>query len=94
MSARVERERREFSRALRQLQAVRSVAARHAQSIGDALGADSIRRHLREARNVMRTSSFSVGLRDGMDSVLAAARADPVADPGGGFGEGDVGTGP
>ncbi|NLD67710.1 MAG: GTPase [Limnobacter sp.] len=76
MSARVERERREFSRALRQLQAVRSVAARHAQSIGDALGADSIRRHLREARNVMRTSSFSVGLRDGMDSVLAAARAD------------------
>ena len=73
---RVQREREDFARGLRQLQALRSVFARHAQAIGDAVGPDVIRRHLRDSRDVMRASHFSTGLRDGMGSLIGAARAD------------------
>jgi hypothetical protein len=76
MASRVQREREDFARGLRQLQALRSVFARHAQAIGDAVGPDVIRRHLRDSRDVMRASHFSTGLRDGMGSLIGAARAD------------------
>jgi len=76
MATRVQREREDFARGLRQLQALRSVFARHAQAIGDAVGPDVIRRHLRDSRDVMRASHFSTGLRDGMSSLIGAARAD------------------
>lgn len=76
MATRVQREREDFARGLRQLQALRSVFARHAQAIGDAVGPDVIRRHLRDSRDVMRASHFSTGLRDGMNALIGAARAD------------------
>jgi hypothetical protein len=76
MAARVRADRDDFGRGLRQLQALRTVFARHAQGIGDAVGPDVVRRHLRDARDLMRASHFSVGLRDAMASLLTAARND------------------
>ena len=76
MAAQVQRDREEFTRSLRQLQALRAVLGRHGQAIGDAISPDVARRHLRDARDVMRGSHFSTGLRDAMASLLGAARAD------------------
>ena len=76
MAGRIRREREDFDRSLRQLQGLRSVVARHSHSLYSAIGADTLRRHVREAREVMRASAFSTGLRDGMASLLSAARTD------------------
>lgn len=89
MATRIRGEREDFEKGLRHLQGLRSVFARHSQTIFATIGADSLRRHVREAREEMRASNFSSGLRTGMDSLITAARAD--------FGEtgrlaGEVGT--
>src|SRR5690606_5347351 len=89
MATRIRGEREDFEKGLRHLQGLRSVFARHSQTIFATIGADSLRRHVREAREEMRASNFSSGLRNGMDSLISAARAD--------FGEtgrlaGEVGT--
>jgi hypothetical protein len=76
MADQVQRDRDDFTRSLRQLQALRAVLGRHGQAIGDAVGPDVARRHLRDARDVMRASQFSTGLRDAMASLLGAARTD------------------
>jgi hypothetical protein len=78
MAARIKAERAEFEKSLRQLQALRSVFSRHSQSIYATIGIDNLKRHVRSARELMRASHFSTGLRDGMSSLLAAARADFV----------------
>ncbi|MCO5121635.1 MAG: dynamin family protein [Burkholderiaceae bacterium] len=89
MAARIRAEREDFEKGLRHLQGLRSVFSRHSQTIFATIGADALRRHVRAAREEMRTSNFSSGLRTGMDSLIGAARAD--------FGEagrlaGEVGT--
>jgi hypothetical protein len=76
MAARIKTERAEFEKSLRHLQALRSVFARHSQSIYTAIGVDSLKRHVRVAREVMRASNFSSGLREGMSSLTAASRGD------------------
>src|SRR5690606_39077831 len=89
MATRIRREREDFEQGLRHLQGLRSVFARHSRTIFSTIGADALRQHVREAREEMRRSNFSTGLRAGMDSLISAVRAD--------FGEtarlaGEVGT--
>ncbi|MFT4102437.1 MAG: dynamin family protein [Burkholderiaceae bacterium] len=76
MAARIKGERADFEKGLRQLQALRAVFVRHSQAAYATVSIDNLRRHTQTAREVMRTSNFSLGLREGMRSLLAAARAD------------------
>ena len=76
MGSRIKGERTEFEKSLRHLQALRTVFAKHSQSIYSTIGMDSLKRHVRGAREVMRASNFSSGLRDGMTNLLTATRTD------------------
>ncbi|HEY5633371.1 MAG TPA: dynamin family protein [Burkholderiaceae bacterium] len=76
MAARVKGERSDFEKSLRHLQALRIVVARHSQSIYATIGLGALKQHVRRAREQMRASNFSVGLRDGMGALLSASRAD------------------
>lgn len=76
MAARIRREREDFEKSLRQLQGLRAVLSRHAEALGQSIGADALKRHVRRSREVMKSSSFSIGLRDGMQSLLDSVRAD------------------
>ena len=76
MAARILAEQEDFSRSLRHLQALRTVFARHSQAIHAAIAAEVLRRHIRSARELMRTSNFSTGLREGMASLLDDVRGD------------------
>ena len=40
------------------------------------MGGESLRRHVRQAREALRSSSFSTGLRSGMNALISAVRAD------------------
>ncbi len=74
--ARIRREREDFERSLRRLQAMRAVLARQSEALGRSLGGEALRRRLRDARDAMLRSSFSLGLREEMDTLLDAVRAD------------------
>ena len=76
MAGRIKAERADFEKSLRHLQALRTVFSRHSQSIYSTIGVDALKRHVRGAREVMRASNFSVGLREGMDRLLSAVRTD------------------
>ncbi len=76
MAARIRREREDFEKSLRHLQGLRSVFARHSNAINAAIGGDSLKRHVRHSREVMKASRLSIGLREGMSSLLGAVRAD------------------
>jgi hypothetical protein len=78
MARRIRVERAEFEQSLRELQALRSVFGRHQQAIRTAVGTERLKRHVRAARNAMRSSRLSVGLAEGMGGLMAAARADLV----------------
>ncbi|MFM1989890.1 MAG: hypothetical protein RJA99_2847 [Pseudomonadota bacterium] len=78
MARRIRGERAEFERSLRRLQALRRVFGRHQEAIHATVGVDRLKGHVREARDRMRESRLSTGLREGMASLLAAARADLV----------------
>ncbi|HWS76378.1 MAG TPA: dynamin family protein [Quisquiliibacterium sp.] len=76
MAARIRAERTDFEKSLRHLQALRTVFSRHSQAIYAAIAVEALRRHVRSAREVMRASNFSVGLREGMTSLTSAVRSD------------------
>jgi hypothetical protein len=76
MGRRIRLERTEFERSLKKLQALRAVFARHQKQIRDCVGIEQLKRHVRAARQKMRESKLSLGLRDGMSSLLRDARAD------------------
>jgi hypothetical protein len=76
MARRIRLERSEFDRSLRKLQALRSVFGRHQQAIHKTIGVDQLKVHVRGARHRMRESKLSLGLRDGMASLLEAVRKD------------------
>ena len=76
MANRIKGERIEFEKSLRHLQALRAVFSRHSQSIYAAVGVDGLKRHVRGARDVMRASNFSLGLRDGMTTLMTEVRGD------------------
>lgn len=76
MAARIRSEREDFERGMRNLQGLRSVFARHSQAMLALVDSDALRAHVRAARAEMRASNFSSGLREGMDSLTWAVRAD------------------
>lgn len=76
LAARLKQERAGFEQLARHLQGARSLAARHLQSAHAATGLDRLKVHVREARESMRASQFSTGLRDAMTRLLENARAD------------------
>ena len=76
MAARIRGEREDFEKSLRQLQGLRSVLSKHSQTLGRVVGGESLKRHVRQARVAMKSSTFSIGLRSGMTSLLDAVRAD------------------
>jgi len=76
LAARIRLEREEFEKSLRHLQGLRAVFTRHSQAIAAAIGGDSLKRHVRHSREVMKASRLSIGLRDGMNSLLGGVRAD------------------
>ncbi len=76
MAGRIKNERTEFERSLRHLQALRAVFGRHSQGIYAAVSIDQLKRHVRAAREVMKASNFSLGLRDGMTSLVTSVRGD------------------
>jgi len=76
MGRRVRAERDEFERSLRKLQALRAVFGRHQQALRAAVGVDALKRHVRAARNTMRASRLSVGLKEGMAGLLRDVRGD------------------
>ncbi len=76
MARRIRVERAEFDRSLKKLQALRAVFGRHQQAIRECVGIDGLKRHVRGARQRMRESKLSVGLRDGMAKLLVDVRAD------------------
>jgi hypothetical protein len=76
MAARVQRDREEFNRAVRQLAALRTIFARHSRAISASAGTDVARRRMRAARDAMKASRLSVGLRDAMAQLIDGARQD------------------
>lgn len=76
MARRVKAERDEFERSLRKLQALRVVFGRQQRALRDTVSIDALKRHVRAARNRMRESRLSMGLREGMAGLLVDARGD------------------
>lgn len=76
LAARLKQERAEFEQLVRHLQGVRNLAARHLQSVQATTGLDRLKAHVREARESMRASQFSTGLRESMTRLLDKARGD------------------
>ena len=69
-------ERTDFEKSLRQLQALRTVFTRHSQGIFANVGLDSLKRHVRDARDLMKASNLTTQLRDGMSSLIDTVRTD------------------
>jgi hypothetical protein len=76
MSRRIRGERTDFEKSLRQLQALRTVFTRHSQGIFANIGLDSLKRHVRDARDLMKASNLTTQLRDGMSSLIDTVRTD------------------
>lgn len=76
MGEKIRQEREAFDESLRQLLALRSVFARHSSALYAVSGVDRLRRHAREARDIMYKSQLSKGLRDGMDHFFAKVNED------------------
>jgi predicted GTPase len=76
MARRIRGERTEFEGSLRKLQALRKVLRGQQQAIDQTVGLERLKGHVRAARQAMRASRTSMGLRDGMASLLDAAHRD------------------
>ena len=76
MSRRIRAERAEFEKSLRQLQALRTVFNRHSQDIFGHVSLDSLKRHVRDTRDLMASSKLSKQLREAMRGMIGAVRAD------------------
>ncbi len=75
-AARIRGERDEFEKSLRRLHGLRAVFQRHGEVVGRALSIDSLKSHVRHSRELMKSSNFSTGLKQGMNSLLTKAAAD------------------
>lgn len=73
---RIREERADFEAGQIRLKALRSVLARHEAKIRAVVGIDRLKGHVQETRERMRDSRLSLGLKEGMESLLAAARHD------------------
>ena len=73
---RIRLERADFDRCLRQFKACRVVFARHESEMKDIVRLARLKSHVREARQRMKDSRLSSGLRGGMDGLIEAASQD------------------
>ncbi len=76
MEALILAERAEFERSLRRLQGLRAVFSRHARAALEVLGGPRMQDCLRDARERMRSSHFSHGLRGAAELMFARVRED------------------
>lgn len=76
MAARIRQERADFDKSLKHFQAMRTVVTRHAEEMYSVVSIDQLKRHVRKAREEMGSSNFSLGLRNGMDSLIGNVRGD------------------
>lgn len=76
MAARIRQERADFDQSLKHFQAMRTVVGRHAEQMYAMISIDQLKRHVRVAREDMRSSNFSVGLRSGMDRLIEGVQGD------------------
>jgi Dynamin family len=76
MASRVARERDDFESSTRHLHALRSVFSRQSELIYNAVSIDTLKRHVRDAREHMRSSKLSAGLKEGMGQLINDARKD------------------
>jgi Dynamin family len=76
MAARIRQERSDFDKSLKHFQAMRTVMTRHAEQMYSMVSLDQLKRHVRKAREEMGSSNFSLGLRDGMDSLITNVQGD------------------
>jgi Dynamin family len=76
MAARIREERAEFERSLKHFQAMRTILTRQSDQIRATISIEQLRRHVRIAREEMRASNFSLGLRNGMASLMQNVRQD------------------
>jgi Dynamin family len=79
MATRVAQERDDFESSARHLQALRSVFNRQSEVIYSTLSVDSLKRHVRDAREQMKASRLSTGLKEGMSQLLTDAQKDMAA---------------
>jgi hypothetical protein len=76
MASRVARERDDFESSTRHLHALRSVFGRQSDVIYSALSIENLKRHVRDAREFMKSSKLSGGLKEGMSLLISDARKD------------------
>ncbi len=76
MAARIRQERGDFDKSLKHFQAMRIVMTRHAEAMYSIVSLDQLKRHVRTAREEMGSSNFSLGLRDGMESLISSVQSD------------------
>ncbi len=76
MAGRVSRERDEFESSVRHLHALRAVFHRHSEFIYTTLGLDNLKRHVRDAREHMKASKLSIGIKEGMGLLLLDSKKD------------------
>lgn len=73
---RIRLERADFDRCLRQFKACRTVFARHESEMTQTVRLGRLKLHVRDARQRMKESRLSSGLRGGMDGLIEAASRD------------------
>jgi hypothetical protein len=76
MASRVARERNDFESSVKHLHALRAVFNRQSELVYNSLSLESLKRHVRDAREHMKSSRLSTGIKEGMTLLLADARKD------------------
>jgi Dynamin family len=76
MASRVARERDDFEGSVKHLHALRSVFNRQSELVYGALSLESLKRHVRDAREHMKASRLSTGIKEGMTVLLTDTRKD------------------
>jgi Dynamin family len=76
MASRVARERDDFESSVKHLHALRAVFNRQSELVYGSLALESLKRHVRDAREHMKSSRLSTGIKEGMTLLLSDARKD------------------
>jgi Dynamin family len=76
MANRIQQERSDFDKILIQMQGLRAVHGKHSAKVLEAIGNESLKKHVRQARDKMKDSAFSFGLRSSVQSMFDGAKAD------------------
>jgi hypothetical protein len=76
MASRVARERDDFESSVKHLHALRAVFNRQSELVYNSLSLESLKRHVRDAREHMKASRLSTGIKEGMTVLLTDSRKD------------------